>query len=259
MSLLCYDRYWYNTTVERAYIILYFFAGGNPSFLTAQGLTEGAVTTMTKHRDNNFTRSYRAEMSVQIACTLAGFLPKEDDDQYYVPRANIPLPNNLDNDKEKFDALVDHLFPSIKVWKQELLSPEGDKGHYESAIHFLTQVLPWFAKVILQDGPIWLQMFPNNSAKNVLVHKMTVDPKGIELMGGINYTQWAASARHQIKTMVDARKIAVQSKDASNQQLVQLLLRQHELQMASMRESINQQLRQVMLHFQVRHKLTHVC
>lgn len=203
---------------------------------------------MTKHRDNNFTRSYRAEMCVQIACTLAGFLPKEDDDKYFVPRAHTQLPNNLDNDKQKYNELVDHLFPVLKVWKEELESEDGDKDHYESAYHFLNVVVPWLTKILIQDGVIWIKMFPSNSAKNILVHKMTVDPKGVALMGGLNYSQWAASARNQIKTMIDARKLAIESRDLSNQRMVQVLVQQHDLHIAAMKQTINQQLEYFMRH-----------
>ena len=209
--------------------------------MTTQGLTEGEVTTMTKHHDNNFTRSYRAEMCVQIACTLAGFLPKEDNDKYFVPRAHIPLPNGLDNDMGKFQELVQHLFPHFNDWKDELESADGDKDHYESAHHFLSVVIPWLTKILIQDGVIWIKMFPSNSAKNILVHKMTVDPKGILLMGGLNYSQWAATARIQIKEMVDARKVAIASRDLSNQGIVQVLVQQHELQMAALKQTINHQ------------------
>lgn len=213
--------------------------------LTEGGLTEGEVTTMTKHRDNNFTRSYRAEMCVQIACTLAGFLPKKDNDEYFVPRARIALPNDLDNDKDKFLELVKHLFPHLEDWKEELESAGGDKEHYESAHHFLHIVIPWLTKILIQDGVIWLKMFPFNSAKNILIHKMTVDPKGIALMGGLNYTQWAASARTQIKEMVDARNLAVASRDLSNQRIVQVLMQQHDLQMAALKQTISRQLEQL--------------
>jgi hypothetical protein len=197
---------------------------------------------MTKHRDNNFTRSFRAEMCVQIASTLAGFLPNEDDDNDFVPIAHIPLRYGLDSDKEKFQELVHHLFPHVTIWTEELESVDGDKDHYESARHFLSVVIPWLTKVLIQDGVIWIKMFPSNSAKNILVHKMTVDPKGIELMGGLNYSQWAATARIEIQKMVDARKVAVASRDLTNQRIVQVLLQQHELQMATLKQTINQQL-----------------
>lgn len=41
--------------------------------------------------------------------------------------------------------------------------------------------------------------------------------------------------------MVDARKVAVASRDLSYQQIVQVLLQQHELQMAALQQTINHQ------------------
>jgi hypothetical protein len=88
----------------------------------------------------------------------------------------------------------------LEDWKEELESAGGNKEHYKSAHHFLHIVIPWLTKILIQDGVIWLKMFPSNSAKNILIHKMTVDPKGIALMAGLNYMQcWAANARTQIK------------------------------------------------------------
>ena len=198
--------------------------------LTAQGLTESEVTTMTKHRDNNFSKSYRSEICKQIACTLAGFLPKEpDDDKYFVPRAHIPLPNQLDEDAQKFDELVNHLFPPLQKWKDELASASGDKDHKESAKHLLGVVIPWFAKILIQDGVVWLEKMPQNSALMLFLSRMTTTQKGRELMGNQTYSQWAADQRKNIFFMIKSRKEAEEAKQLTNQHIVQTLLRQHDL------------------------------
>jgi hypothetical protein len=120
---------------------------------------------MTKHHDNNFSHSYHSEICKQIACTLAGFLPKEpDDDKYFIPLDHITLPNNLDDDTEKFNELVNFLFPSWQVWKDELSSNMGDKEHKELAVHFLDVVIPWFTKILMQDSVVWLEKMPENLA-----------------------------------------------------------------------------------------------
>eukprot|EP00557_Chaetoceros_sp_GSL56_P010975 CAMPEP_0176477780 /NCGR_PEP_ID=MMETSP0200_2-20121128/821_1 /TAXON_ID=947934 /ORGANISM="Chaetoceros sp., Strain GSL56" /LENGTH=377 /DNA_ID=CAMNT_0017873645 /DNA_START=116 /DNA_END=1250 /DNA_ORIENTATION=+ len=182
---------------------------------------------MTKHRDNNFTRSYRAEMCVKIASTLAGFLPDSTpNDSYFVPRANLKLPNNLDNDSVKFAELINHLFPPLQQWKHELASNDGDKEHQESASHFLNVVIPWFTKILLQDAVIWMKEFPANSAKNLLLHKLAVDRKGVELLGGQNFSQWAALARKEIKRMISEHEISEEAKQLSNEKLIELLVTQ---------------------------------
>jgi len=197
--------------------------------LTAQGLTEGEVTTMTKHRDNNFSRSYRSEMCKQIACTLAGFLPKEpDDDKYFVPRAHICLPNNLDDDAEKFHELVSFLFPSWQVWRDELSSQRGDKEHKESAAHFLEVVIPWFTKVLMQDSVVWLETMPQNSALILFLSQMTTTQKGREFMGNQTFSQWAIEKKRDILFMVKSRKQAEEAKQLTNSNLVQTLIRHNE-------------------------------
>jgi hypothetical protein len=142
-------------------------------------------------------------MCKQIACTLAGFLPKEpDDDKYFVPRAHIRLPNNMDEDKEKFYELVSFLFPSWQVWKDELSSQGGDQEHKESAAHFLEEVIPWFTKVLMQDSVVWLEKMPQNLALILFLSQMTTNQKAKELMGNQTFSQWVNEKKRDILFMV---------------------------------------------------------
>ena len=86
---------------------------------------------------------------------------------------------------------------------------DGAKNHYESAHHFLSVVIPWLTKILIQDGVIWIKIFPSSSAKNILVLLMT-GSKGYFIS---KFSQWAETARLQIKEMVDARNVAIASRD----------------------------------------------
>ena len=172
---------------------------------TAQGLSEEQVTTMSKHRDNHFQRSYRAELSAPICTTLQGFLPNEPADAYYCPRAHCKLPPML-CDEQNFKIFMRYFWRSYPRWERELARNDKCKSRLKSAMHFLHEVIPWLTKVILQDAPFWIDEFPQNSAVILLLQKLTCD-EGMRLLG-VNFTHWARDQRRSIKEKV----LAFQSK-----------------------------------------------
>ena len=93
---------------------------------TAQGLSEEQVTTMSKHRDNHFQRSYHAELSALICTTLQGFLPNEPADAYYCPRAHCKLPPML-CDESNFKTFMRYFWRSYTRWETELANNEKCK------------------------------------------------------------------------------------------------------------------------------------
>ena len=182
---------------------------------TAQGLSEEQVTTMSKHRDNHFQRSYRAELSAPICTTLQGFLPNEPADAYYCPRAHCKLPPML-RDERNFKAFVRYFWRSYPRWERELARNDRCKSRLKSAMHFLHEVIPWLTKVILQDAPFWIDEFPQNSAVILLLQKLTCD-EGMRLLG-VNFTHWARDQRHSIKEKVMAfqsKRLAETSSNAT--------------------------------------------
>lgn len=172
--------------------------------MTAQGLSENEVNTMTKHRDSNFSKSYRAEMSIPVATILAGFNSKDPTDTYFVPRAEIELPNNLDN-PTRFDSLQNFLFPHLQTWKEQLQSDGADKNYHLAGQHFLYEVIPWVTKILIQDGVIWIKKFPNNSALQLLKNRLS-SVQGMELLG-VNYSIWAHEKRLEINEKVRHRNM----------------------------------------------------
>lgn len=67
---------------------------------------------------------------------------------------------------------------------QEFSSPSGD--HCKAAESFLLKVLPFLAKVIIQDGIYWIHHHPQNSASQILL--------GTKI-GTVWYTNWARTSR----------------------------------------------------------------
>jgi hypothetical protein len=147
---------------------------------------------MTKHRDNNFSKSYRAEMSIPVATILAGFNSKDPDDAYFVPRSEIELPNNL-GDGDRFSELQNFLFPKLETWKEEFQSDGADNNYHLSGQHFLYELIPWVTKILIQDGVMWINKFPENSALQLLKNKLS-SPRGMQLLG-VNYAIWAHEKR----------------------------------------------------------------
>ena len=93
--------------------------------------------TMSKHKTEKVYR-YVTELFAPLMKVMAGFARTE---VYNVPRAEISIPF------ERPELLV---FPHIDVWRAQMQSPMGDKSI--AARHFLCEMLPWLAEVVVQDG-----------------------------------------------------------------------------------------------------------
>lgn len=166
---------------------------------TAQGLSEDQVSTMSKHRDNNFQKSYRSEISAPVATTLQGFNPNVPWDTYFCPRAHVKLPEKLQN-RDNFLTLMKWLWTPYERLENELNEPEKCSKRLKSAKHFIMEVIPWLTKVLLQDAPFWMNAFPRNPAVQYFKMQMS-KPEAIDMFGE-NYSHWAASTRKAIKDQV---------------------------------------------------------
>ena len=182
---------------------------------TSQGLSEDQVTTMSKHRDNHFQKSYRAELSAPICTTLQGFLPNEPTDAYYCPRAHCELPPML-LDENNFKIFMRYFWRSYERWETELLNEARCQSRLKAAKHFIHEVIPWLTKIILQDAPFWIDEFPQNSAVILLLQKLTCD-EGMQLLG-VNFTHWAREQRKSIKDKVlefESKRLAETNSNAT--------------------------------------------
>jgi Centromere DNA-binding protein complex CBF3 subunit, domain 2 len=134
-------------------------------FASAQGeLTTQEIVSMTKHsmpNQSTLEASYHTELSRRILECMAGF-PRQRG-QYSVPRTRIPIeelwPLGLDD-------LIVRLFPSYPTWVDQWKSELGDNSY--AAENFLEGVIPFFAKVIAQDGCFWILKYPNHEVSILL-------------------------------------------------------------------------------------------
>jgi hypothetical protein len=90
-------------------------------------------------------------------------------------------------------------------------------------------MIPWFSNILIQDGVVWLEKMPQNSAVMLFLSCMTTTQKGREHMVNQMYSQWAADQRKNIIFMIKLRKEAKETKHLTNQHIVQTLFGQHDL------------------------------
>ena len=118
--------------------------------------------------------------------TLAGFLPLDPNDKYYVPRTAIGLPGNLSP-----EDLAGVLFEDLGRWKDEVASEQGDKS--PAAKEFLSQVLPYMSEIIAQDGVLWKKYHVNNPSFKEVQNRL--DGR----TGAVNYSAWCEQKLLEIK------------------------------------------------------------
>ena len=81
---------------------------------------------------------------------MSGFGKEET---YFVSREHISIPWAV-------EEITRRIFPGIAGWQAQYESPGGD--HSLAAQNFLLGVLPFEAKVIVQDGVNFIKDFPNH-------------------------------------------------------------------------------------------------
>ena len=146
-------------------------------FCSAQGLSDELIKIISKHsRTDIFGKSYRSPICIPVKLVLAGFKPGEI---YFVPRAQIQLPEDLN-----LREISIIFFPDLEIWEREILDDNGDKD--KGARHFILVLVPYFTKVILQDGVYWVHLFPNNPAVQLLLNCLDG-----HWVGNENYSNWA--------------------------------------------------------------------
>jgi len=115
-------------------------------------------------------KSYRTQLPPHVMKSIAGFSALE----FYTKQKNTfrvythaPLGLPFDS-----PYLLDVIFPCLERWREEQASENGDKG--ASAKMIMGKILPFLAKVILQDGVHWYTNHPTNDA-SVQLGRMIFD------------------------------------------------------------------------------------
>lgn len=152
---------------------------------SAGELPADVLATMSKHRGERIFEAYMTELMPQVMEVMAGFTRGKT---YFVPRIEVQLPYS---DEEA----VKLCFPSIGRWRDEQASENGDKQ--QSAVNFLYHLLPFLARVLLQDGPYWIRYFPNDSHTKRLLRRMPPP-----------YARWARQeAIQEANRLIETREI----------------------------------------------------
>ena len=80
---------------------------------------------------------------------------------YFCPRILLPLPHDLNWYETK-------ILPRLGTWRQQSAGRGGDNTI--CADHFLNHIVPYFVRILVQDGVFFIKEFPNHP----LVHMLKV-------------------------------------------------------------------------------------
>ena len=122
--------------------------------------------------DSSKMDHYQPKLIKEVMHIMGGFEKKE---AYYVPRIVLNVPWSD-------EYLCKALFPNWPTWCEEVSSEFGD----EYAKIFVLELLPFFARVAVQDGIYWLDDFPSHPCSNLIKQS---------LRSPTPYEQWASRAR----------------------------------------------------------------
>ena len=112
---------------------------------------------------------YFTELFYPVLLYASGY-DKSDINSYNNPRTRLQLPiiNNDNNDTTNEILLA--IFPQLEEWKEQQKSVQGDNR--ECARHFVNEVLPLLAKVVIQDGIYWIKEYPDSLPSRLLIDRM---------------------------------------------------------------------------------------
>ena len=172
-------------------------------FASSHGkLDGGSVSTMSKHQTSKLEKAYLTELHPQVMRVMSGH---KKDDKYYVPRALLTLPWSD-------DQICQHIFPKLALWQSQFRNPLGD--HSKAAENMLFDLLPYLAKVVVQDGIYWVNSYPDHEVTRLLLNTMPPE-----------YERWAAKAQGDIEQLVLAKQDVLVSdlNDAAKAALTKVL------------------------------------
>jgi hypothetical protein len=122
----------------------------------SEGLAPWQINTMTKHMLEKINSAYQSEVDKKTMKVMAGF---SQDESYFVPRASISLPLEI-------DQLCHLMIPKLAEWRMQAESPRGDKSI--CCRKFLWEILPLFVEILVQDGIYLIRDFPNHEMSHYL-------------------------------------------------------------------------------------------
>jgi hypothetical protein len=143
---------------------------------STEGLGDEDVASISKHNeDGKLGKVYMTELRPHAMKVMAGC---GKDEPYFVSRTLLELPWT---DEE----CCHFIFPQVDTWREQAASVNGDNS--EAARNFLFEVLPFLARVAVEDGIYFLRDYPN--------HEVSLRLKNV--MPAI-YERWAKTARDEV-------------------------------------------------------------
>lgn len=85
------------------------------------------------------------------------------DEVYFVPRTEIELPHDT-------NYYAKRILPALSTWQQQQASKDGDTS--SAGRQFVTEMIPWFIRIIVQDGVFLIKDFPNHAISKLLLDKI---------------------------------------------------------------------------------------
>jgi hypothetical protein len=178
---------WNNaTTAERAYKVVYSMSGiqgwekvmhmhkSGTEYASARGgLTPHLIVTMTKHKMQGLSKidtAYTMELHPKVLSVMSETLCG----QYFNPRCELQFEPEYNDDHADdhvgYKDITKLVFPDIDVYKQQISDLQHDPGI--AAQYFVDKLLPFLARVVLQDGIYWVSEFTNHSVSQLLLAKL---------------------------------------------------------------------------------------
>jgi hypothetical protein len=139
-------------------------------YASAGELTAKEIATMTKHgRSKSGTATLlKHYMTVLFSPVLqvTSCFGNKDDKDYIVLQTLFNINAFCAQYGDGMEP-VDSIFPYYRLWKDQQEADDGNDSN--AANNLISMTLPFFAKVVLQDGVYWMEMFPNHPAVKLLL------------------------------------------------------------------------------------------
>jgi hypothetical protein len=129
----------------------------------SRGLTEGQLSSVTKHITTCTTNHYMPEVDIETCKVMSGFLKHEC---RFVPSEHIVFD---DNQKDYVQQCLGLMFPHYGQYVTEVESLPIKNSQY--ARKFVKEILPWLVEVALQCGCYFIHEFPHHAFSHLL-HNM---------------------------------------------------------------------------------------
>ena len=152
------------------------------------GLSDREIITLSKHALDRMSESYSTELSYPAMSVMAGFYRGEN---WFCPRAEVEPPAPV-------EVYVRQVFPLYDTWVAQQRGHRGDK--HAAASNFLYKLLPFIARVLIQDAPYWLRAFPNHEFSRFFRDRMPAEY-------GPNWRAAAIAAAEQVEENRDVAQI----------------------------------------------------